>query len=217
MTAVSRTGCLHVLVGPGTDVDRWAHVISSVAAIAGLRPVHESRPFPDSPLHHGVLAVAEADEDPVLVLPPGGSRTTAVPAATVGSGVAVIPIDRSVTERRVLRKWVAGLERAGFEVQQIHLLTESTRPVMWEGPGHHAQAWWDEVKRRHQMGTASLTVSSGDPATEILATSRTADLTVLFWRGCTAPDRAPVLRQIVDGAIGPVLLVRSHPPASPPP
>jgi len=70
MTAATRSGSLHVLVGPTTDVDRWAPLVSSVAAIAGLPPVNEPLPFPDSPPHRGVLAVAEADEYPVLVLPP---------------------------------------------------------------------------------------------------------------------------------------------------
>ncbi len=218
MTAASRNGWLHVLVGPGTNAGRWAPVVSSAAAISGLRPVNEPRPFPESPPHRGVLAVAEATEDPVLVLPPPSPETATRPTATVWPGSLLVPIDRSVTERRILRKWIArSSSRQASRLQQIHVLTESTRPAMWEGPGHHAQAWWDEVRLRHQMGSASMSVSSGDPATEILATSRHADLTLVFWRGRTSPNRAPVLRQIVDNATGPVLLVRSSPPASPPP
>ena len=217
MTATSSAGCLHVLVGPGTDVERWAPVVSSVAATAGLPPVIEPRPSPDSPIHLGVLAVAAVTEDPVLVLPPSGPESEIVSTSAARLDLMLVPIDRSITERRILRKWIARVEQAGLKVRQVHVLTESTRPAMWEGSGHSAQAWWDEVRRRHQMGTASLSVSSGDPATEILALTRHVDLTLLFWRGRTSPDRAAVLRQIIDGAGGPLLLVRRNPPASPPP
>ena len=160
------TACLHVVGDRHDGYGLWAPVVSDVAALTELPAVLEGHLHNDdgTGLHQGVVSFAAATSDPVLVLPlnepPGPAEGTSTPRRRR----VLVPTERSRTGRRQIREWIGRAERLGFEVVQIHVLTEATAPSMWEGPGHHAEAWWAEVRRRHQIGTASLSIRSGEPA-----------------------------------------------------
>jgi len=124
-----------------------------------------------------------------------------------------VPIEATRAERRVLRPWIERAERLGFEVEQLHALTTATTPGMWEGPGHHAEAWWAQARRRYRMGTATLSIETGDPADSILAAASRFDLIMLFWQGDVTAGHAATLRKVISGADRPLLLVR-NPPAT---
>lgn len=198
---------LHVLRPPDTGGQGWADLVAFVAELTGLDPKEEALPRAGTADPSDVLAVAVASDDPVLVLPPKARMARAEGQPRV----VLVPSDRSRSERRVLRGWIERIERRGVEVRQMHVMTRESHPVMWEGPGHHAEAWWNEIAQRHRAGVSTFSVRTGDPTQAILAESAACDLVVLFWRGGTSPDRARVLRDVIAGATCPLLVVQRAP------
>ena len=203
------TACLHVVGDRHDGYGLWAPVVSDVAALTELPAVLEGHLHNDdgTGLHQGVLSFAAATSDPVLILPLNEPAGAAEGTSTPRRRRVLVPTERTRTGRRQIREWIGRAERLGFEVVQIHVLTEATAPSMWEGPGHHAEAWWAEVRRRHQIGTASLSIRSGEPAERILTAAARSDFIILFWQGNPSAGRADTLRRLIGGADQPLLLV----------
>lgn len=203
---------LHVLADATGDPGRWAGFVAGVAALTGLEPLVSARPRDGGDLRRQrLLEWAAATTDPVLVLPvePADRSTVTEPPRLRR---ALVPIDRSLSERRTLRAWIERAQAAGVEIEQLHVLGEANRPRIWEGPGHHAEAWLAGL-RRHQVGDAVLRVRSGEPAAAIVSAIPSADLLLICWKGDPAADRAHVLRAVLGRLERPVLLVRGAPPA----
>lgn len=183
----------------------WRAFVDEVAALLGVSSHVVGRPAASAGEgEQATLAAAASADAPVLVLPsalPGGAG----PVTRVRR--VLVPVDRSAGERRTLRPLLERLQAMGSAVEQLHVLSSGTRPAMWEGPGHHAEAWHAEVRRRHQVGAAGFEVKSGEPAAEITARAGTADLVVLCWRSDPAADRARTLRAVLQQVGQPVLLL----------
>jgi len=120
----------------------------------------------------------------------------------------LIPSDASddVAEgARVLRDRLA---KAGIRSTILHVLTEDNRPRMWEGSGHHAAQWFDEMRRRHRAGPETLTVVPGDPEHELETYASGVDLVVVLWHHDVSFGHAALLRSVLGRGIGvPHLLV----------
>lgn len=155
------------------------------------------------------LEISARTGDPVLLL-------TARAAAIRSPLRALVPVDDLRAERRILQRWAERAQEVGIEVDQLHVLTEASTPAMWDGPGHHAAAWWAELRRRHLVDDRALQVETGDPTERILAAADRCDLIVLAWRGNPAPGHAEVVRGVLGQTVTPVLLVRRPPPGSAP-
>lgn len=203
---------LRVLEGGSGFDGRFAGLVRDVAGLADLPPLVSGRPAGGAPRQQAVLAFAAATPEPVLVLPaaPDDLRMGAE-AADPRLQRALVPIDRSAEEQPVLRWWVERAQAAGVAVEQVHVLDATTRPVMWDGPGHHAEAWHAGLRRRHQIGDAPLRVRSGDPAAGIGSMTHGFDLVIVCWKGNPASSRALVVRRVLAAVPKPLLLVRGIP------
>lgn len=202
------TGQLQVL-GDARQERAWSSLVADVAALTGRVPAVQPRPSDgEGGGQRALLLFAAATTDPVLLLPPGEAPLRPVPP--VRARRILLAMDRTAAERRVLEPWVRRAREFGAELEQLHVLVEVSRPAMWEGPGHHAEEWREEVRRRHRLGDGELSVRSGDPAAAISSAAARADLVILCWSGETAFGRARVLRRVLRSVDRPVLLVHAR-------
>jgi hypothetical protein len=195
---------LPVLLAPGREALTASDYVRSVARLADLEPV--ATPVAvgaDRPA--AVLAAAAEDErtrlvlaEPHLPLPPSLSRL-------------LVPIGRDPGEGRVVRSWARQAEERGIAVRHLHVLAPDALPVMWAGPGHHAEAWRGALARRYRVVPAGLTVRAGVPADQLRAACADADLVLACWAGDASSQRAATLRSLLAGCPVPVLLVRRIP------
>lgn len=195
------TGSEETLAEPG-----WESLVSEVMSLAGtassaVQPLAESAELPDA-----VLRLAADRPGPLLYIPtiepsPGQAKLTRM----------LVPFDRTVGERRLLRPWIERAQDRGVEVCQLHVISGKEAPAMWEGAGHHARAWLAEVERRHGAGVAGLFVRCGDPAEHILDALAEVDLLLVCWRGDPEAKRARLARRLIGGAPVPLLLAREAP------
>lgn len=185
---------------------RWEPFVADVARVVGLETSDLPLATSGAGWLRAVLRAAAANPGPVLVLPPRG----AVPG---GEGrlprlrTAIIASDDSRELVRAAGLASLHLARSGVKVTVLLVLTGATVPRMWEGAGHHAAAWWQELERRY--GSADrVRVSTGMPGPTVRAHGRDANLVVLLWRQVVDDDRAPVVRAVLDeGVAQPSLLV----------
>jgi len=213
MTGTAPWQRLHVFgagAGAGDAGGRWRVVVDAASALAGLLPSYEEAATAGRADRASVvLAHAGATGDPVLVLPEHAEERG---GPDHGRRLQLmVPTDFTRDEERVLRRWADRASHLGFDVHQLHVLDASTRPAMWEGTGHHAAAWWDEQRRRHQLRHAHLSVRSGDTVERILERSTGVDLVLVYWRGGPASGHALVVRQLLERGRLPLLLVRDAP------
>ncbi len=203
-------GVLIVVADPEGELGPWRSLATQLSEILQLDLAVEPSPAP----HEGedqvesVLGRAAAASDPVLVLPPPSLQIEK--GADVGERVlrrALAPFDTSVEVAAVSGPVLASLQAGGVEVAQLHIPTADTVPAMWEGPGHHAEAWHAELRRRHQVGTAKVEVAGGPPALTVTARSRQVDLVVLCWKRQRDAGRARVVRAVLCSTEVPVLFL----------
>lgn len=196
---------LVIALSPGPSP--WDGVVAALSEALGLEPLHEEGPAaPDDPeLVDRVLERAASSAGPVLVLPPAGEAGTP-PGETRTLGQVLAPFD-SDEVTAALRPVLARLQASGVEVAQLLVATPETLPPMWEGPGHHARAWHAELRRRHQVGEASVEVAAGVPAAMVLARAGDADLVVLCWSRRVRVGGRLTLRGVLGAVDVPLLLV----------
>jgi len=235
---------LVVLTPTAEDPGRWGALVDGVAEITDAVPFAGPRPAavaPDADRKGGQapgrpggpggpgepggpggpggiptqLILERATGTPVLVLP--ASDPSRPPAARARLRRMLVPMDRSLVERRTLRPLIERAQAMGVDVRQLHVLARTGLPAMWEGSGHHAEAWLVELRRRHQPTGTALAIVSGDPVERILSAGRETDLVVLCWHRDASPDRAGVVRAVLDQVAGPVLLVPVDPDPDPDP
>lgn len=191
------------------ELGRWKAVATSLGQILGLNLVVERSTVAagDRERVGAVLHRAAALGGPTLVLPPSpaGERTE-LPVRELRRVLA--PFDASDAVAAAARPFLARLQEAGIEVALLHVVTPETRPTMWNGSGHHAQAWRSELSRRHQVGDAQVEIAVGaPPATLINDRSSKADLVVLFWKCQVLTGRARLVRTVLASTDVPVLLL----------
>ena len=207
MTTSTSPPRLHAIRSPA-EPEQWRTLVAAVAALVGMEPVAEPRPPRGAREVQGILAAAAKMDGAVLILPDAAPTGAGGAARSAQLERLLVPFDRSRAEDAVLRPVILRALDQGRAVEQVHVLTGKSEPSIWEGPGHHAQAWHDELRRRHQVGTATLQVRGGQPATALVELAARADLVVVCWDGQVAASRAKVLREILAGALSPILLLR---------
>lgn len=204
---------LTVLRDPlGADSPRWARLVDELAAVLGVAvsdlPLDLQGPDATSRLLH----VAAAAPGPMLVLPrvrPGELGAAPPPRllrVLIASGDSSDVVDsaRFLSDR---------LRAAGVRTAVLVVLSDGALPSMWEGAGHHAAAWREELARRHG-DPDELEVLSGDAGVgpAIRARAAGAGVLLLVWRRVAAEGRAEVVRAVLDTggedeAVLPCLLV----------
>ena len=204
---------LHVVGPTGDAIDAWHAVISSAVELCGVDAFEAPVAISGAGKGQCILDVASSTLDPVLVLPTGAAPSITSDASADLVLTMLVPTDLTFGEFGVLRTWIERAQSLGIDVRQIHVLTKASRPVIWEGAGHNAEAWRSEIDRRRQVRNAVLAVCSGDPAAQILEGARTVDLVLLCWSGKSDRGHPHVLRTVLERAQRPLLLVRRAPVA----
>lgn len=157
----------------------------------------------DRPLFWEVITRTQV---PVLVVPPGASRTLR-PIRRV-----VLPLDGSSWTASVVEELAQAAVAAGVDVVPVHVFAPATTPAFWDQAAYSHRTWTAEFLRRHRLGDAPLDLRRGTPAAEVLQTVERsgADLVLLGWSQDLRPGHAPVVRRLLEGSV-PVLLVGSGP------
>lgn len=198
---------LHVLVDAPDVPELWLPLVGEVAQVADANPVADPWPAAPDEGDVGQAILSRTGDHLALVLPGLDVVADGGDGGPVHLRRLLVPVDRSPEERDVLAPIVHRARDLGLTVGHLHVLTPRSRPIIWEGPGHHAEAWHAELRRRQHLEEGGLTVASGDPAGLIRRAGRRSDLIVLCWQGDPAAGRARVVRGVLAGARPPLLLV----------
>ncbi|MHB1503070.1 MAG: universal stress protein [Acidimicrobiales bacterium] len=210
-------GDLTVASWGNASLTRWQPAIDAVAQMLGLNPV--TGPCFDAPTgsRNGegdtMLGLAASLPGPVLVLPPRGAgnasaiqgSTQATPGSTLSR--VLVPVDGTEPVIERVRHFLGHLGKSLEGVVLLHVLSESTRPRLWEGAGYNAEAWLEELSRRHGVGVGSIEVRTGEPADVIEERSHDADLIALAWQGDITSGKAALARALIERVDVPVLLL----------
>jgi hypothetical protein len=182
------------------DVWLWRPLVTDVARVLGLEPS-----YTPIDMHHRewvgrLLQASVGAPGPVLVLPraqaPGNaglepSEPAHLARVVVASGDApdVVRCAGELSRR---------LRRDGVHTTVLVVLSNDARPPMWEGAGHHAAAWREELERRHQ-GPDRLRVLPGvsELGSAIHRHALDADVIALVWRQVATEGRALVIRSVL--------------------
>jgi Universal stress protein family len=113
------------------------------------------------------------------------------------------------------REIIALVEGVELEVLVLHVLEEESLPLFTDQPQHEHPARVDEFLRRYcpwGIGTVRFEVRVGrcDELVPVVAEQEDVDVIALGWSQELAPDRAPVVRAVLDRAHVPALLVPVH-------
>lgn len=189
----------------GSDMSSWESLVHDVAGVVGLEPSYLPVQAPAPDWLAGVLRAAAASPGPVLVLPrAAGAPARLRPPRRLRA--AIIASDDSAESVHGARKASLLLLRGGVQVTVLLALTAESAPPIWEGAGHHAAAWREELERRYGRPDR-IEVRRGLPGPIVRAHSEGADLVVLLWRQAIGDDRAPVVRAVLDQAMAPPCLL----------
>jgi hypothetical protein len=154
-----------------------------------------------------LLSRASAVPGPLIVLP-AERRRPAMPDTAheerrraLRARCVLVPSDASEDVAAGTRALHGRLSRAGVGVQILHVMTYDRVPRMWEGSGHHAAAWLDELCRRHGAKPDELKVVSGDPRHELRVHAGGASLVVLFWHHDSRTGHAAIVQSLLAQGI----------------
>jgi hypothetical protein len=205
-----------VVASTTEDLEDFAPLLADVAHALGVvsAPKLIPREVGGETAIGTMLALASAAAGPMLVLPVHHEgrgvpeRLRRERSAAVRLRRVLVPSDASEAVAAGTRALYRRLSRAGVQVTMLHVMTEDSTPRIWEGSGHHAAAWFDEMRRRHGPATSALKVVTGDPWKELHDQAGEADLVVLFWRHDSRAGHAAVIRALfAQGIEVPKLLV----------
>jgi nucleotide-binding universal stress UspA family protein len=147
-------------------------------------------------------AVATRLTKPVLVVPPDA------PIREAPSRV-LIPLDGTRGVSAALRPLITRYVAAGAEVIAVHVFEPETVPMFLDGVPDEI-AWRDEFLWQHcaDLGIR-LETRPGPTVLALLdvAAAEDVDVVALGWRQNLAPDRAIVVREILERARRPVALI----------
>lgn len=147
-------------------------------------------------------AVATRLTKPVLVVPPDA------PIREVPRKV-LIPLDGSRGVSAAVRPLIATYVAAGAEVIAVHVFEPDTVPMFLDGVPDEI-AWRDEFLSQHcaDLGIR-LETRPGPTVLALLdvATAEDVDVIALGWQQNLAPERAVVVREVLQRARRPVALI----------
>jgi len=158
--------------------------------------------------HHGIghlaLAVADAVDKPVLVVPPGAE----LPGRF---DTALIAMEGTKDNTRAIKSAVELAAGTGLELVVVHVDDESTIPSFSDQVAHETDAYAAEFLARYVPGApaARFEPRVGAPGEEIMAavTAVGADVIALGWPQSSGPHRGAVAREVLERSRVPVLLV----------
>jgi hypothetical protein len=207
---------LVVVAAAAEDLEDFELLVADVARALELVPAPElvAREEGREKTIGKLLTMASSVSGPLLVLPARRHAGAMPDRAGKARGAAtrmrrvLIPSDASEEVTAATRALYRRFTRAGVRVTMLHVMTDDNMPRMWEGSGHHAAAWFDELRQKHGAALDVLKVVSGEPGYELRVQPDAADLVVLFWRHDSRAGHAAVIRSLfIQGIEVPQLLV----------
>jgi nucleotide-binding universal stress UspA family protein len=162
-------------------------------------------PSASSPLGSTASAVASALPKPVMIVPPDAEPPEAFRRV-------LVPIEGLVSQRLAARWLFEPAREAGVDVLALHIHDAESIPAFTDQPQHEQPAWaaefvqrycrWgiDEVRLETRVGRIGELIP-------VVATERECDLIALGWSQELSAARAPVVRETLERARLPVLLV----------
>lgn len=185
------------IVGTAREVDAAVVVIGSRALAGGKRPGG-----------HVAMAVITVLDRPVLVVPPDARLPES------GRFERILwPLEGTTESSRAMANTIPMFIVPQLDPLAVHVLVPSAPIRFWDQRGHAGESWRAEFRHRWCPGPAvDLHVRTGEIATEVLdlATREHADLIALTWARDLSPGRAVVVREVMNHASIPVLLLPIH-------
>ena len=205
-TGTSFANTFLAVVDAPNSAGAWGPLIDEVGRILRLEPKVELLPCSENGEDRieRLLSRAVSFAGPVLVLPT--QRTGHVGSSARGESRwpprnlrrVLISSDASEVEASGARTFRRRLRHDTVHAATLHVMTDESRPRMWEGAGHHAEAWTRELRRRHGATSDTMTIVRGAPTREIPAHADSADLVVLLWRRDARAGHGTVVRSLLE-------------------
>jgi nucleotide-binding universal stress UspA family protein len=187
----------------------------------------------EGPVADSLVAAASAEDVAMIVMgaraTPGGARPAGSTAVAVATSVStptvlvppdthdpghiqriLVPLEGTVSTSLTPRH-VVGLIGSGIDVIVLHVLDESSLPAFTDQPQYETEAWAREFLERYcPVGVEGIRLETHiglrEEVVPHVAQETGADLIALGWSRALAPDRAPVVRAVLERAHVPVLL-----------
>jgi nucleotide-binding universal stress UspA family protein len=124
----------------------------------------------------------------------------------------LVPIEGLVSQMLTPRWFFEPVREAGIDVFALHIHDAESIPAFTDQPQHEHPAWADEFVRRYcRWGIDEVRfetrVGRIGELIPVVATESDCDLIVLGWSRELSSARAPVVRETLERAPLPVLLV----------
>lgn len=188
--------------GPVVETLVEAGGASEVVALAiGARGTPSAR----RPLGSTASAVASTLPKPVLIVPPDADPRAAFRRV-------LVPIEGLASQRLTPAWFFEPARKAGIDVLALHIHDAESIPAFTDQPQHEQPAWVDEFVRRYcrwgiDVVRLETRVGRIGELIPVVATERKCDLIALGWSRELSSARAPVVREMLERAPLPVLLV----------
>jgi nucleotide-binding universal stress UspA family protein len=211
---------LEVTAVDGDPVEALTALVHGTAVDAVAFGLRCSRaPGSTAGLGHVAEALLNGHVAPVLLVRPGMRR--------VGSLKRLyVPLEGSPSVSAAMRAADDALCARGREIVMLHVVTGDTpaetgslpAPRMTDQEHYEWSAWQDEFTMRFSTcpegGRHRVAVRVGEPAPIIVeeAAKNDAELIVLSWNGSFESGHGAVIKELIEKAPCPILLVPSDPP-----
>jgi nucleotide-binding universal stress UspA family protein len=175
---------------------------SDVVALAiGARGTPSAR----RPLGGTASAVASALPKPVMIVPPDAEPRESFRRV-------LVPIEGLVSQTLAPRWFFEPAREAGIDVLALHIHDAESIPAFTDQPQHEQPAWTAEFVRRYcRWGIDDVRLETRvgriGELIPVVATENDCDLIALGWSQEISSVRAPVVRETLERARLPVLLV----------
>ena len=180
------------------EAGRASDVVALAIGARGAPSAHRS-------LGGTASAVASTLPKPVMIVPPDAEPPAAFRRV-------LVPIEGLVSSKLTPEWFFEPARETGIDVLALHIHEAESIPAFTDQPQHEQPAWADEFVRRYcrwgidevQLETRVGRVGELIP---IVATESECDLIALGWSRELSTARAPVVRETLERAPLPVLLV----------
>jgi nucleotide-binding universal stress UspA family protein len=171
-------------------------IVAAIGAWSGAPP---TGPYPTG---HTARALLEHADKPVVVVPP----------ATGSRGVIrriLLPLEGTEGSSRPVLERLLPLLVDQVELVVLHVFTDATVPAMLDRPEYDMDILGREFLSRHFPHANSVELRAGSVVEQVarMAADQHVDLIILSWSQSPSPERAGVVRGVLDSSALPVLLL----------
>jgi nucleotide-binding universal stress UspA family protein len=170
-----------------------------VAMVLGARGLPQGR----RPVGSTALALITQMTKPLVVVPPQ--------ATTHAIERMLVPLDGTHASAAAIESTIRLAQARNVEVVLLHVQCGATIPRFTDQVQHETEAWSGEFLARNcpSPRDVRLKVRTGVPGASVLQVAETmhANLIALCWSRVLSPDRAAVVREVLERGAIPVLLV----------